>query len=167
MKILIVLAALVMSVAAFAQFTTPIQGSYTLDGRAVTISKKPAILAKFCAANLSFTFMAHVYSNASDDSTCIREHEFTHVRQQRAYAGGAWAWTWRYLTSGTFRQSQEFEAYTVQAHEIGILWGKTSTQYTQFEAEVGDITGHTAAQVATPMAGVLFACGLAFRAGIG
>ena len=78
---------------------------------------------------------------------CLLNHEFTHVRQQRKYSGGMNAWLLKYIANSSFRQSQEFEAYTVQAHEIGIKYGKTSFKYTDFLRQLPSITGSSQAIV--------------------
>jgi hypothetical protein len=124
--------------------------TYILDGKPVTVSDKPWWIGWIFAEGSAVTINGTVYVNTLGD-LCLLNHEFTHVRQQRAYSSMN-AWLVRYLASKSFRTSQELEAYTVQCHEIGIKYGQKSTQYATFLDSVPDIVGVSQKQVTAIMA---------------
>lgn len=59
-----------------------------------------------------FAYAPNIYNpNNLILSDAIVEHEKVHLRQQRAYDGGADAWWKRYIEDPRFRLKQEYEAH--------------------------------------------------------
>ena len=124
--------------------------TYILDNKPVNVVSKPWYLGWISEEGSAMTIGGTVYINTIGE-VCLLNHEFTHVRQQRKYSGGMNAWLLKYIANSSFRKSQEFEAYTVQAHEIGIKFGKTSFQYTDFLRQLPSTTGYSQSAVNSEM----------------
>jgi len=124
--------------------------TYILDNKPVQVLSKPWWIGWIFAEGSAVTINGTVFINDLG-KMCVLNHEFTHVRQQRAYPSGMNAWLLKYLSNKSFRVSQELEAYVVQCHEIGILYGQKSTEYLTFLQEVPLIVGVKADQVNSMM----------------
>ena len=114
---------------------------YILDGVPVNVVGKPWWIGWLFSEGSAVTINGTVYINDLG-KMCLLNHEFTHVRQQRAYSSMS-AWLIKYLTNSNFRNSQELEAYLVQCHEIGIFYGKKSFEYSSFLAELPYLTNNS------------------------
>ena len=116
----------------------------------VEVKSKPWYLGWLFGHNEGVTIGGVVYLNDLGSQE-ILSHEFKHVWQQRNYPGGPTKWLLRYLSDGSFRRGQEFEAYCVQCQCLRFKYGPQSIQYAQMKAVTMSMTGYSAAQVKTAL----------------